>query len=242
MRGWLPDWSSLSGSLWRMRWLIMALLAIDLALLATFLRWAYVAHHGIRDSVFHGDLRFSTVDGSVLESWGYAKQLVALLFLAWTAAARRSRLLAAVALLATAILLDDALQLHERLGLALRAGAQPWIASPAAAQFAGKLLVSGLPALIVVICYLASRPGEKPLAHLLLAPLVLLAGFSVGVDFLHDLRLWRGGETLSSLIEDGGELLSMSALLVAALLGAALTRAPPPGAPAGNTVRPRPRM
>ena len=51
------------------------ILAIDLVILGMFLRWAYVEHANVTESMLYGQLLYSSVDGSLMEIWGYLKEL-----------------------------------------------------------------------------------------------------------------------------------------------------------------------
>ncbi|MCC2981596.1 hypothetical protein [Sphingomonas sp. IC4-52] len=198
--------------------MLLLLVGIDLALLALFLRWAYVHHHGIENSVFFGAWRFSTVDGSFIEIWGYLKQAALCVAAATVYAQTRERFYAAFALLFACVLADDMLRLHEWLGGKL---SHPdllgeWGIIPAAA------LISGLPLLIALFTLVRMPTEERKPAIALMLGFGLLAFFAVPVDLLHELVLGQeaSGQTLVTLVEDGGELVSMTAIFALWFLAA----------------------
>ena len=200
---------------WR---LLLLLVTVDVVLLSLFLRWAYVHHHGIEHSVFFDAWRFSTVDGSFIEIWGYLKQAAICVAAAMVYAQTRERFYGAFALLFTSVLADDMLRLHEWLGGTL---SHPdllgeWGIVPAAA------LISGLPFLIALGALIWMPTGERKPAIALMLGFALLAFFAVPVDLLHELVLGQeaSGQTLVTLIEDGGELVSITAIFALWFLAA----------------------
>jgi hypothetical protein len=148
-----------------------------------------------------------TLDGGHAERWQYAKTgllAVGLAFLAWR---RRHALLAAWSALYGYALLDDMASLHERAGHRL---ARAWRISDAQGELVvfatvGTLAAAGFAAV------LRGSPGQRwngvDTRLLVLAAVLVL--FGVGVDYIHS--LWPASEALA-LLEDGGELVAMSAL------------------------------
>ena len=111
------------------------------------------------------------------------------------------------------VLLDDALSIHENLGLlssnlwtfAARMGLRP--------QDWGELLVTGAVGVVlltpVAIAFLRASTRERRHTLILAALLGLLAFFGVFIDMVH---IWFGGEQWG-LVEDGGEMLVVSMVL-----------------------------
>lgn len=190
--------------------MVLALLVIDIALLTTFLRWAYVQHHGITDSLLYLDLRFSSVDGSYMEIWGYIKEAVVVVLSVWAFVRTTEMFYAAFALLFSSIFLDDALALHEKAGA--------WLSDPAllgekASLFAA-LLVNGLPFAIVLLALMKLPGARRAPALALLGGFCLLAFFAVVVDALHEKLLGSGGgQTIAVVLEDGGELICLTLII-----------------------------
>ena len=111
------------------------------------------------------------------------------------------------------VLLDDALSIHENLGLlssnlwtfAARMGLRP--------QDWGELLVTGAVGVVlltpVAIAFLRASTRERRHTLILAALLGLLAFFGVFIDMVH---IWVGGEQWG-LVEDGGEMVVVSIVL-----------------------------
>jgi hypothetical protein len=189
----------------------LALLVIDAALLTTFLRWAYVQHYHIADSLLYLNPRFSAADGSYMEIWGYIKEAI-VVALSIGAFLRTSEMFyAAFAVLFSSIFLDDALALHERAGA--------WLSDPAllgdkASLFAA-LLVSGLPFAVVLFALIKLPRARRAPALALVGGFCMLAFFAVIVDALHEKLLGGGsGQTIAVLFEDGGELICLTLIIV----------------------------
>jgi len=183
------------------------ILAVDLLLLIAFLRWAYVEHLHITHSFFYGKLRFSSVDGSLMERWGYVKEAGIVGLAAYAYARTKEFFYAAYAVLFLGVLSDDALRIHEYIG--------QWLSDPALlgrwGNLPSALMVSGVPLALSLYGFYKLPHDRKFPALMLLAGFCVMAFFAVVVDNLHSLLI--GAEhfqTASSFIEDGGELLSLT--------------------------------
>ena len=111
------------------------------------------------------------------------------------------------------VLLDDALSIHENLGLltsnlwtfAARMGLRP--------QDWGELLVTGTVGVVlltpVAIAFLRAGTRERLHTLVLTGLLFLLAFFGVFIDMVH---IWLGGDQWG-LVEDGGEMIVVSIML-----------------------------
>lgn len=129
-------------------------------------------------------------------------------------------------------LVDDALQLHERLGH--RIGELPLLRDSAwlrtdgiglglRASDIGELPVSAAAALVIVVAlvtgYVGAQPDVRRRFTVLVGLLLLLAAFGIVVDALHVALMelaWQL-DLLLTLTEDGGELVVGSVLVVALL-------------------------
>lgn len=158
------------------------------------------------------------LDFSLAEIYGYGKwaAIVALLL----AAFRRTRrpILISMALIFTLMLLDDSLQLHERIGSnrvdALSLTGTEWLK----AQDIGEVLVWALMAAFVlpVMAYgiMRSDAHGRRIGLRLMALIALFALFGGVVDMLHHpFRALPFGIQLADLLEDGGEMLVGSLIL-----------------------------
>lgn len=123
---------------------LAALLLVDLVLLLLFLRWAYVTHHRLADSLLLGRDWFSLNEGGLADIWGYSKLAVATGLIAAVARTDRGTgFYRALAMLMLVMLLSDAFQVHERLNawgsaLAGRTGRCNWIRSSRARSRPGR--------------------------------------------------------------------------------------------------------
>ena len=188
------------------------LIAGDLLLIGLHLLYIY--------SRYFSDIGFSssafsvTRDGGLGETYQYLKMFWIVLLL--TGVSVRTGRLSYVswALLFLYLLLDDSLQLHERLGsmVASRMGYAP--AFHLRAQDFGELTVVGSVGLFFA-CVLALTwwRGDQEFRRVsrglaLLFGVVVL--FGVGVDMLHSMADSPALTAALALLEDGGEMVSMS--------------------------------
>jgi hypothetical protein len=113
------------------------------------------------------------------------------------------------------LLIDDAGRIHERFGLALAGWAHLPDLGPVRASDIGELvyaLLVGLLALpIVAIGWLRSVPPARAISADLTVFLLGLAGCGVGADLLHRILSATVVDWLVGLLEDGGEMLVLSA-------------------------------
>ncbi len=152
-------------------------------------------------------------DGGFAEFFQYIKELWFCIICLILFFRRRELIYSVWALLAGYFLLDDALRLHETLGmklvfhldlnslLALRA--QDWGELMVMAAFGGMFLVAFLPA------FRASRHPGRQFTRLLWPYIALFLFFCVVMDMVD---IWLPGWGMT-LIEDGGEMISMSLIL-----------------------------
>jgi len=190
-------------------WIGMVL-AIDALLLILFLRWAYVEHSHMTDSIFYGHLRFSSVDGSLMESWGYIKEASIICLAIYAFKKTKEFFYAAYAVLFVSVLADDSLSLHETIS--------GWLSSPSLLGKYGNIpaafLVSGVPLALAAFGFIRLPSGRKMPGLMLLGSFGLMAFFAVVVDNLHELLIGsQHFQTASSFVEDGGELVSLTVIL-----------------------------
>ena len=168
-----------------MRWWLGAILAVDALLLLLFLRWAYVEHQHMTDSIFYGRLRFSSVDGSLMDSWGYIKEAAIIALAVYAFRKTNEFFYAAYAVLFVSVLADDSLRLHEHI-----AG---WLSDPSLLGKYGDLpaafLVSGVPLALAVFGFVTLANDRKLPAFMLLGSFGVMAFFAVVVDNLHELLI-----------------------------------------------------
>ncbi|WP_332674225.1 hypothetical protein [Aromatoleum sp.] len=193
-----------------------ALLVVDLAFIAVFVTYAFAEHYGMRDSLFHGNVKFSFVDGSYPEIYGYAKEIfLTVLFVAAYSMGRQIVYLA-LALLFAICALDDSLALHEATGRYLAATIG---VSQSAGGLIGWSLLGSVPMLAILAAYRRSDPTSRRHAEAILLAFAILLFFAVGMDLVHAVvqRYVSGFQTVLTILEDGGELLTLTLLCTMSL-------------------------
>ena len=202
-----------------------ALLSLDVFFIALFSVDRITAIYYDRPPVLNKQWSIG-IDGSYPEVAGYLKEAIIVCGLISIRKLRQWPIYPAVALIYTIVFLDDALQLHEQLGRGL--------ANDLALQaFAGRLSVQlgqlifwamlGIILLIGVrAAFVRSRQKDRFNGMLLLAAFAVLVLFAVLVDSAHavvkhNLR-FPGDELLFTVIEDGGEQITLSLTCSLALL------------------------
>ncbi len=157
-------------------------------------------------------------EGSFSEILNYAQAGLAAVFLGLTWARTRSVVFLAWAAMFTFILLDDSLQYHEVVGAWL----VDTLALPAfgdlRAQDTGEVLAWAMAGAVLiplaVLAVLRSSGLERGFGLLMASTFVALVFFAVVVDMIHVALPWRA----VMLVEDGGEMLSVAAACVLALV------------------------
>ena len=171
-------------------------------------------------------------DGGYAELYGYGKAVVAVVLLLVLYRRRRQPVYLAWAAMFLVIILDDALQLHERGGsrLAQSAGLPDLVVE---ATNLGELIVWALFAVplvpLVMVCYQRSDAHAQALSQVLAVFVAILVLFAVFVDVVH-VTLTGHAAWIVGTVEDGGELVVMS-FVVLSVLAAPLPE-PAPSRPA----------
>lgn len=163
-------------------------------------------------------------DGSYAEWYGYAKAGFCALVLLRLFARNRSLTLLGWALTFAFVLADDALSLHETFGAALLANASlPTVLGLPGRLYAEPLFwpLVGVPLFGLLALGYRREPRARPLTRRLLLLFAALFFFAGALDTLHaaletDYAAARYAVFLTTLLEDGGELLVLS-LMVAYL-------------------------
>ncbi len=166
---------------------------------------------------FHGNRHLSIeMDRGHPEVFQYIKEIwICMLLL--IASTKQTRLLYfSWAVLFFYLLIDDSMQVHENGGRILSGYFEFKPMLHLRATDFGELIVScffgsGILALIA-FSYFKSEPTEKRISVHIFALTMFLAVFGVLVDMLHIAIPW--GTNIFGVIEDGGEMLIMSALVV----------------------------
>lgn len=163
-------------------------------------------------------------DGSLSEWFEYAQLLLSSVLVFHLSAHRKHYALMPMALLLFYFCLDNAFRLHERMGEILIP------AHDNAGEALFTMMVGGATVTMAAIGYMLSeRPARIQIISLLL-PILLLGAFGNLVDALHELiiRFGLSSGELMGLLEDGGELVSISILLLTCVRLASPGAAPLP--------------
>jgi hypothetical protein len=195
------------------------LLAVDAVLIGLFLLWAYAAHHQASDMWIYGRSLFSMGEGELNEQWGFMKLAVAAVLTAMIAWPRRQLFFWGLCALLIAMLLSDALELHERINAAVSALTAGRVGAIYIDPIT-KLALAGGPLALMTYGLWARPAAERAAMIRLAAPTLLLGGWSAAVDLLHAIyaATFGGNETIATLIEEGGEGVLIT-LIVACLAG-----------------------
>ncbi|MBD2089346.1 hypothetical protein H6F67_05705 [Microcoleus sp. FACHB-1515] len=220
--------------------LLFLLLATDVGFIALHLIHAHTSLLTL-DKMIPASVFSLETDRGYAELFQYIKQYWIVLLLGLFALRNRSLLYLSWSLLFAFLLLDDAAELHEKLGFSIGQkfafgslfGLRP-------TDF-GELCVAATAG----VCFFAAiatthrrsdraaRKVSKTLAMLLLA----LVFFGIGIDMLHVVLMFTSLNSLLIVLEDGGELIVMS-IITSFVLSQALLRKAETLVPARELVRP----
>jgi hypothetical protein len=169
-------------------------------------------HVAAVNGLIGGDERLFRVDHerSLSEWFGYAKLFASSVLVFYLSASRRHYQLMPLALAIFYLGLDDALRLHERMGEVLVP------AHDNAGEALFMLIVGGATVMMAVIGYMLSERLRRIQIISVLLPILLLGVFAIVIDAFHEfvIRFVPASDGLMGLLEDGGELVSMSVLLL----------------------------
>lgn len=149
-------------------------------------------------------------DRSLSEWFEYAKLFASSVLIFYLSTSRKFYQIMPMALVIFYLCLDDSLRLHEYMGDVLVP------AHDNAGQALFTMMVGSATVIVAVIgCMLSQRLGRIQIISVLL-PILLLGGFGSIVDAFHEvmMRFVPGADNLIGFVEDGGELVSMSVLLL----------------------------
>lgn len=196
------------------RWSVAAVTGTIAVLIACFVRYAYVERHHLTDSFFYDRLQFSFVDRGYPEIFGYGLELAACALFAMLARMYGKKQWYAFAAILLVTFLDDAFELHEAIGHLFDAGL-------GLSPVAGDLIGFSTTGLFSVVFWLAGtrliRGEDDWLAYLVFtAYFAILIFFGVGVDAVHGMLGRNVSQTLLTLIEDGGELVTTAVISLSA--------------------------
>lgn len=196
------------------RWSVAAVTGTIAILIACFVRYAYVERHHLTGSFFYDRLQFSFVDRGYPEVFGYGLELAACALFSVSAWRYRKKQWYAFAAILFVTFLDDAFELHEAVGHMFNAG---FGLSPVVGDLIG-FSTTGL--LSIVFWFAGTRLIQEEddwLPYLIFtAYFATLIFFGVGVDAVHGMLGRNVSQTLLTLIEDGGELVTTAVISLSA--------------------------
>ncbi len=202
---------------------VATLAAIDLLFIGNYAVTRTLRSQGL-DAGFLGreELRL-TADHGYPEIFNYAKNLLVVLALARLARSTRQLVYVALSAVFLLILLDDSLAIHERVGEVFVGAFSLRPALGLRAQDFGELatwaLLAGSLTPLLVLGLWRSDARHAGVGLALLVPLVALFAFGVVFDQLYHVLKdsFAGAGILLDTIEDGGEMLAMTAACALAL-------------------------
>jgi hypothetical protein len=189
------------------------LLSADLAFIVLHCVWRFTALLEDERFALSEDLGFSEV-------YQYVKEFWIVMLLGYLAVKRRSFVFFNWALLFVYFLLDDSLQIHEKMGRTTAARLGLPAVFGLRSQDMGELVVSGVVGSVFLVILAASywlgRRTDRTVFRQLLVFVLIMLFFGVVVDMgywiLHpESIVWL---RILALIEDGGELPAMSLILL----------------------------
>lgn len=226
--------------------LLVLFFSIDLALIALHLLTAAARHAGLIDSDASAwPQLFSIVnDRGLPESFNQLKALLAAAVLCTIWTRTRQPVYLCWAFIFAVAFLDDALRIHEQAGAALAGILLTGIAAEHR-EFIGQLLVAGIYVILfgamLLLAHASAEPRHARTSSLVLIVFAIVVFFAVVVDALHGVLLAvrpaLAGSTvfqaLFNVLEEGGEMLSLSLALAVVIAIRAAAEATAPAAMGG---------
>lgn len=169
---------------------------------------------------FGGDRNWLlNLDGSYPEMFGYGKLAVAAVLLVVLARRGPKLLYLTWSLVMLVMVIDDAAQLHERAGRSIATTLDLSGAFGLRGQDLGELIfwavVGTLLLALLAIAHVGITATDRRRSAGLFGCLLLLGFFGIIVDMVHVLLSdWDRPRRIAIIIEDGGELMALSILLV----------------------------
>jgi len=157
-------------------------------------------------------------DGGYSEIFQYIKEFWIVILLIYLAINYRKITYFFWSVLFVFFLLDDSIQIHESLGLALSESFNIppvlGLRGRVVGELVGVALIGLFFLVILFVTYLRSERGTQKIVKTLFGLFALLVFFGVGVDTIHEIFRnlvdIRGAEFVAATLEDGGEMIVMS--------------------------------
>lgn len=199
----------------RLSWVIPLIVMIDLTLIGLFLFWAIVSHYDLKDSWIFGHPEFSMGEGQLTEQWGFVKLSIASTIMLILASIRRQTFFWGLSALLAVMLFSDGFELHEQINALI----YPSLADSLDLKHVDlltKLCLAGVPLSFILAGLYRSDAADRRQRLWLLTPVIALGFWVSIVDFLNSLfqQRFSAGRTIGNLIEEGGESLLITAILL----------------------------
>lgn len=166
------------------------------------------------DNFFYGKLKFSFIDGGYPESFGYALEFIACVIFAVFASVHLKKQWYAWSAILFVTFLDDAFRLHESAG---HFYADIFNLLAVGGDLLG-FATTGLISLVLWFWGVVKITNERDLSAYLVFTgyYALLILFGVVVDAVHGVFGENMSQTLFTLVEDGGELVTIAVICLSA--------------------------
>jgi|GEM_PF-1875343 len=197
------------------RWSVAIVSLVILALAICFVAFAYAEKYHLADNFFYNKLQFSFVDGGYPEMFGYALEILGCVIFAMFAWMHEKKQWYAWSAILFVTFLDDAFRSHETIGQSFTV----WFG---VSPVEGDLIGFATTGLISAVLWFAGAVKIQNLddfsAYLVFTGYyTLLILFGVGVDSLHGMFGAHMSQTVFTLFEDGGELVTTATICLSAL-------------------------
>jgi hypothetical protein len=202
---------------------VVALLAIDAVLIVLHTVRMLLRIFKSEVRIFESEMFSISYDFTYGEIFGYLKSIVIASCFLTSYFRARAPIFAALGFAFVVILLDDSLQIHETFGERLAAALALGPMAGLQPHDLGELIVwSGLGLVVVAVLafgFLRSDALSQNVALIFLGLLAVLIFFAVGADALHGMLsgLFFGARFISGVLEDGGEMVTLSVIAAAAV-------------------------
>lgn len=174
-------------------------------LIADFIAFAYAEKFHLANNFFYGKLQFSFVDGGYPESFGYLLELVTCGIFATFALQHKKKQWYAWSAILFVTFIDDAFRFHETAGHLYSV----WFGGPEIkGEFIGFASTAIISATLWFLGVARIRNENDLIPYLVFTGYyALLMFFGIAVDTVHGI-FSNASQTLFTLFEDGGELLT----------------------------------
>jgi hypothetical protein len=197
------------------RWCAIVTASMIFILVGCFVAYAYAEKHHLAGNFFYGKLQFSFIDGGYPELFGYGLEMVACALFATFAWAHAKKQWYAWAAILFVTFLDDAFRSHETIGQAFTV----WFGVSSVGGDLIGFAMTGLLSAVLWCAGIVKVQNEDDLSAYFVFTMyyTLMIFFGVGADAIHGLFGENMSQTVFTLFEDGGELVTAATICLSAL-------------------------